>query len=142
MTPGDRVMRSLNLLSAFVFTISAFFFSNSAMAEEVVVALPVACSEQFLNDFDATFAAFIAVDEAINAKADKHIFRGTVVAGLNSCHSFVEKYVKVDPLTGAWSGEVCSREVESETVSGSTIVEVRSHKAECEYLQRLLDRAD
>jgi hypothetical protein len=126
-------MTTLTLLSWIFFS-----FANAEPKIEQVTTPPVDCSVQFIADFDATAARFLDVSLAIDSKADETSYRHTVVEALNACHSFVETYVKIDPVSNDWIGEACTRVREEQT---ETILP-QSHKAECEYLQRLLNRAD
>lgn len=133
-------MTTLKIASALV----AILFSAFAQAEtEGATPIPVACTEQFISDFDSTQASFVTVGLAAESKADDQTFRGSVVTALNSCHSFIANYVTIDPQTRKWFAGSCSRAVQKETGEIITVLLTPlAHKAECEYLQRLLDQDD
>lgn len=131
-------MTSLKLL----FAITPIFFAVTVHSQEVA-PVPAACTEQFLLDYDSTEASFLEVGLAADSKVDEHSFRTSVVSALNSCHSFVARYVSIDSVTGNWLAGECIRTVSNEAGETKTmLVTPLSHKAECEYLQRLLDRTD
>lgn len=138
-------MISLKSIFHLALTVSLFVFGpNSAAAQEIPLPMSV-CTEEFVADFDLAAEAFAAVGLAIESKSGEHQFRAAVVSALNACHSFVEKYVTIDPVSSKWVGESCSRIIpgsDENQPNKTVLVEPRAHKAECDYLQRLLDRAD
>lgn len=96
------------------------------------------CTLQFVADYSAVTNALTSVVSAIDSKSSAQAYRASLVTGLNACHCLVEKHVQIDPVSGEWMGQACLRKLE---IVGE-ILDPKFHKAECEYLQRLLDRED
>lgn len=128
----ERIVR---LFKLFLILFIALF-THTTEAREGIAPLP--CTEEFTFDFDFLSVLFEEVSTAVDNKADDCSYRTSIVSALNSCHSFVAKYVEIDPVTNRWNGPACTRAIEQDTV----VIEARSHQAECDYLQRLLNRAD
>lgn len=122
-------MRTSLALVAFGFVA---LLSSTVCAQQAQEPL-APCSQEFITDFDAVMTSMLDIVTAIDAEASADDFRATVVAGLNNCELFAKKYVQIDPKNGFWSGKACVRETPKKET-----LEPKFHRAECEYLQRLL----